>query len=103
MKAGTPLRIADGVHYTGTVKRADHAAELLREIMKDAGVYDRSEARQGRQQRGGGEAGRPAVAYCAQASATMPRELTLMRSPDGSRIRKPLTAIRCPACPAGLG
>ena len=36
----TPLRIADGVHYTGTVKRADHAAELLREIMQDAGTYD---------------------------------------------------------------
>ena len=36
----TPLRIADGVHYTGTVKRADHTAELLREIMQDAGVYD---------------------------------------------------------------
>ena len=36
----TPLRIADGVHYTGTVKRADHSAELLRQIMKDRGVYD---------------------------------------------------------------
>ena len=36
----TPLRIADGVHYTGTVKRADHTAELLRQIMKDRGVYD---------------------------------------------------------------
>ena len=36
----TPLRIADGVHYTGTVKRADHSAELLRRIMKDRGVYD---------------------------------------------------------------
>ena len=36
----TPLRVADGVHYTGTVKRADHAAELLRRIMKDRGVYD---------------------------------------------------------------
>ena len=35
----TPLRIADGVHYTGTVKRADHTAELLRQIMKDRGVY----------------------------------------------------------------
>ena len=39
----TPLRIADGVHYTGTVKRADHAAELLREIMRNAGVYDAAE------------------------------------------------------------
>ena len=36
----TPLRIADGVHYTGTVKRADHTAELLRQVMKDRGVYD---------------------------------------------------------------
>ncbi len=36
----TPLRIADGVHYTGTVKRADHSAELLRRIMRDRGVYD---------------------------------------------------------------
>ena len=35
----TPLRIADGVHYTGTVKRADHTAELLRELMKTQGVY----------------------------------------------------------------
>ena len=35
----TPLRIADGVHYTGTVKRADHSADLLRQIMKDRGVY----------------------------------------------------------------
>ena len=35
----TPLRIADGVHYTGTVKRADHTAELLRQLMKDRGVY----------------------------------------------------------------
>lgn len=35
----TPLRIADGVHYTGTVKRADHTAELLRELMKARGVY----------------------------------------------------------------
>ena len=35
----TPLRIADGVHYTGTVKRADHTAELLRELMKERGVY----------------------------------------------------------------
>ena len=36
----TPLRIADGVHYTGTVKRADHTAEVLRRIMQDRGVYD---------------------------------------------------------------
>ena len=36
----TPLRIADGVHYTGTVKRADHTAELLRQAMRDRGVYD---------------------------------------------------------------
>ena len=36
----TPLRVADGVHYTGTVKRADHTADLLRQIMKDRGVYD---------------------------------------------------------------
>jgi ankyrin repeat protein len=35
----TPLRIADGVHYTGTVKRADHTAELLRTLMKEQGVY----------------------------------------------------------------
>ena len=35
----TPLRIADGVHYTGTVKRADHAAALLRRIMQARGVY----------------------------------------------------------------
>ena len=35
----TPLRIADGVHYTGTVKRADHTAELLRQVMKARGVY----------------------------------------------------------------
>ena len=35
----TPLRIADGVHYTGTVKRADHTAELLRELMKEQGVF----------------------------------------------------------------
>ena len=35
----TPLRVADGVHYTGTVKRADHTAELLRELMKERGVY----------------------------------------------------------------
>ena len=36
----TPLRIADGVHYTGTVKRADHTAELLRRLMRDREVYD---------------------------------------------------------------
>ena len=35
----TPLRIADGVHYTGTVKRADHTAALLRQFMKARGVY----------------------------------------------------------------
>ncbi len=35
----TPLRIADGVHYTGTVKRADHSAELLRRYMREQGVY----------------------------------------------------------------
>ena len=35
----TPLRIADGVHYTGTVKRADHTAELLRQAMREQGVY----------------------------------------------------------------
>ena len=35
----TPLRIADGVHYTGTVKRADHTAELLRHAMRDQRVY----------------------------------------------------------------
>ena len=38
----TALRVADGVHYTGTVKRADHSAELLRRIMKDRGVYEAS-------------------------------------------------------------
>ena len=36
----TPLRVADGVHYTGTVKRADHTAELLREHMRAQRVYD---------------------------------------------------------------
>ena len=36
----TPLRIADGVQYTGTVKRADHTAELLRQLMKAREVYD---------------------------------------------------------------
>ena len=35
----TPLRIADGVLYTGTVKRADHTAALLRKLMKEKGVY----------------------------------------------------------------
>ena len=35
----TPLRIADGVHYTGTVKRADQTADLLRQVMKVRGVY----------------------------------------------------------------
>ena len=35
----TPLRIADGVFYTGTVKRADHTAALLRTLMKEKGVY----------------------------------------------------------------
>jgi ankyrin repeat protein len=35
----TPLRIADGVHYTGTVKRADHTAALLRQVMKEKGVF----------------------------------------------------------------
>ena len=35
----TPLRVADGVHYTGTVKRADHTAEMLRQLMKARGVY----------------------------------------------------------------
>jgi ankyrin repeat protein len=35
----TPLRIADGVHYTGTVKRADHTAALLRQLMKEKGVF----------------------------------------------------------------
>ena len=35
----TPLRVADGVHYTGTVKRADHTAELLRQAMREQGVY----------------------------------------------------------------
>ena len=35
----TPLRIADGVHYTGTVKRADETADLLRQVMKERGVY----------------------------------------------------------------
>ena len=35
----TPLRIADGVHYTGTVKRADHTADLLRQLMKARGVF----------------------------------------------------------------
>jgi ankyrin repeat protein len=35
----TPLRIADGVLYTGTVKRADHTAALLRHLMKKKGVF----------------------------------------------------------------
>jgi ankyrin repeat protein len=35
----TALRIADGVHYTGTVKRADHTAALLRQVMKEKGVF----------------------------------------------------------------
>jgi ankyrin repeat protein len=35
----TPLRIADGVLYTGTVKRADHTAALLRQLMKEKGVF----------------------------------------------------------------
>ena len=35
----TPLRIADGVMYTGTVKRADHTAALLRKLMREKGVY----------------------------------------------------------------
>ena len=35
----TPLRVADGVQYTGTVKRADHTAELLRRFMKEQGVH----------------------------------------------------------------
>ena len=35
----TPLRIADGVHYTGTVKRADQTAILLRRLMREHGVY----------------------------------------------------------------
>lgn len=35
----TPLRIADGVHYTGTVKRADPTAALLRQVMKERGIY----------------------------------------------------------------
>ena len=39
----TPLRIADGVRYTGTVKRADHTAELLRQLMKGRGVYNTAE------------------------------------------------------------
>ena len=34
----TPLRIADGVHYTGTVKRADHTAELIRKLMVERGL-----------------------------------------------------------------
>ena len=38
----SPLRVADGVHYTGTVKRADHTADLLRQVMQDHGVYDAS-------------------------------------------------------------
>ena len=39
----TPLRVADGVHYTGTVKRADHTAALLRQLMKERGVYNAAE------------------------------------------------------------
>ncbi len=33
-----PLTIADGVHYTGTVKRAEHTAVLLRQLMREKGV-----------------------------------------------------------------
>jgi ankyrin repeat protein len=34
----TPLRIADGVMYAGTVKRADHTAALIRRLMKEKGL-----------------------------------------------------------------
>jgi ankyrin repeat protein len=34
----TPLRIADGVYYTGTVKRGREAGALIRRILKDRGL-----------------------------------------------------------------
>ena len=34
----TPLRIADGIFYTGTVKRFDQTAELIRQLMKARGL-----------------------------------------------------------------
>ena len=40
----TPLRIASGVLYTGTVKRADHTAELLLRLMQERGLSAEAEA-----------------------------------------------------------
>ena len=40
----TPLRIASGVLYTGTVKRADHTAELLLQLMRERGLSVDAEA-----------------------------------------------------------
>lgn len=37
-EAWTPLRIADGVYYTGTVKRGRDAGALLRQLMKARGL-----------------------------------------------------------------
>jgi len=34
----TPLRIADGVYYTGTIKRARYAADMLRQLMRAQGM-----------------------------------------------------------------
>jgi hypothetical protein len=34
----TPLRIADGVFVTGTVKRQPETAAVLRQLMKERGV-----------------------------------------------------------------
>jgi len=34
----TPLRIADGVYYTGTIKRARYAADMLRQLMRARGM-----------------------------------------------------------------
>ena len=34
----TPLRVADGVYYTGTVKRGRDAGALLRKLLRDRGL-----------------------------------------------------------------
>jgi hypothetical protein len=43
----TPLRIADGVFVTGTVKRQPETAALLRQLMKERGVLRPEEATPG--------------------------------------------------------
>ena len=40
----TPLRIASGILYTGTVKRADHTADLLLRLMRERGLTVEAEA-----------------------------------------------------------